>query len=122
MKAATGAAAGHRPAGSGRPLRIVIVALLALMATFAPGVVSPSAASPPAGFTSGCAAPESHEELRPARPERERPRPVLPQTLPPAPDRPSGGAGPALCAQGGFAWKPVEALPHPLERIPVRRN
>lgn len=107
-------------------LRVAVVALLVLTAFFAPGVSGVSGASvaaPNAAVGSGCAAPESHEELRPGRPDRERPRPVLPRPQRLAVEQPATGAGPAVpCAQSELAWTPVEALPHPLERIPIDRN
>lgn len=121
--AGTGGAIGPRRVDRHRLVRVAIVALLVLTAFFAPGMSGASVAAPTAGVGSGCAAAESHEELRPGRPDRERPRPVLPRPQRLAVERPPTGAGPAVpCAQSELAWSPVEALPHPLERIPIDRN
>lgn len=103
-------------------LRSALVLLVSLVAFLAPAAGSPAAVTPSVGATAGCAASEVHEELRPGRPERERAQPALPR----------GDRGPVGVraredaavphANSHFVRTQVEALPHPLERIPIRRN
>jgi hypothetical protein len=103
-------------------LRAALVALLLLVTLFAPAA-GVAVAVTSGGGTSGCTAPEAHEELRPGRPDRERPRPALPRAARPAIElaAPGGGLGVARPA-ADLAQTQVDALPHPLDRIPIKRN
>lgn len=111
------------PGARGRLFRAALVGLLLLVALLAPAAGTPVAATAGGGLTSSCAAPEAHEELRPGRPDRERPRPMLPRPERPAVEAASLRPGPGVpCAQDDLTRTRVEALPHPLDRIPIRRN
>lgn len=101
--------------------RVLLATLLALFAFFAPAAASTSEAIP-TGESAGCSS-SSHEELRSARPERERPRPALPRPERPVVEQPRWDVTPVLaCDDAAPASTPAETLPLPLDRLPVDRN
>ena len=117
-----GTGAPRRRVAHAQLLRTAFVFLISLAAFLAPAAGTPVAATTGAATSAGCAAPEVHEELRLGRPERERAQPVLPRSDRGAVEVRTAGAGGVAHAQTHLSRTQVEALPHPLERIPIRRT
>ena len=115
---------GGRRVAHAHLLRAALVALLSLVAFLAPAAGTPAAATSGPGTASGCAAPEVHEELRPGRPERDRSRPELSGAERGTVAGPTGGAAFATVPRANLhlVRTQVEALPHPLARLPIQRN
>lgn len=117
-----GTGAPRRRVAHAHLFRAALVFLISLAAFLAPAAGTPVAVTTGAATAAGCAAPEVHEELRLGRPERERSQPALPRSeRGPFEVRTAGGAA-VPYAQAHLGRTQVEALPHPLERIPIRRT